>query len=249
MRNINRCFGYDQREWVEVLSGILRISKARVLVGDFDKRLLLKVFDVLMDYPKGYPYQYILRRADFYGFEFYVDERVLIPRVDTETIVDITMDLVPRGGWVLDLCTGSGAIGITLKVLRPDLKVFLSDISKDALRVAKLNAGRFGVDVYLIACDILSCFKGVFDVIVSNPPYIPENILGKYDKRVLFEPKTALVGGETGFEITEKILKCAKRVLKSGGYLIVETDPQHFNNFPKGTRFYDRFAVISSDIL
>ncbi|MEO0139246.1 MAG: peptide chain release factor N(5)-glutamine methyltransferase [candidate division WOR-3 bacterium] len=249
MRGINECFGYSRWEWVEILSGILRIPKARALIGDFDVKRLREVFDVLQDYPKGYPYQYILRRANFYGFEFYVDERVLIPRSDTEGIIDIAKELAPKNGWVLDLCTGSGIIGITLKILRPDLRVFLTDKSLDALKVAKLNAKRFGVDAHILACDLLSCFKGRFDIIVSNPPYIPENLLGKYDKKVLFEPKIALIGGKTGFEITKRILEGAKSVLKKGGYLVIETDPQHFDRFPKGTRFYDRFAVISWETL
>jgi Methylase of polypeptide chain release factors len=127
-----RCLGYDVWEWAELVSGLLGISKARVLVGDVNVKELWKVFEEVLKYPRGYPVQYILRKAVFYGFEFYVEEGVFIPRSDTEKIVDIVLKLAPRNGKVLDLCTGSGVIGITLKLLRTDLKVFLSDKDKKA---------------------------------------------------------------------------------------------------------------------
>jgi len=239
-----KCLGYDMWEWVELVSGILGISKARVLVGDVKKRELLRVFDEVLKYPRGYPVQYILKKAVFYGFEFYVEEEVFIPRSDTEKAVDIVLSLAPKNGWILDLCTGSGVIGITLKLLRPDLVVFLSDRNKKALRVAKINSRKFNAEVFIVGCDLLECFKGKFDVIVSNPPYIPAGDLGRYDKKVLFEDAGALVGGDTGFEITRKIMDMAKEVLKEGGYLVLETDPQHFPKFPPETKFIDRFAIL-----
>jgi len=244
-----RCLGYDVWEWAELVSGLLGISKARVLVGDVKGKALWKVFEEVLKYPRGYPVQYILRKAVFYGFEFYVEEGVFIPRSDTEKIVDIVLKLAPRNGKVLDLCTGSGVIGITLKLLRPDLKVFLSDKDKKALKVAKLNSERLGADVFIVGCDLLDCFKGKFDILVSNPPYIPVEDVGKYDKKVIFEAKDALVGGDTGFEITQRIIENAIKVLGDGGYLILETDPQHFPKFPPKTKFIDRFAILNYETL
>ncbi len=244
-----KCLGYDSWDWADLVSGILGISKARVLVGDVRGRELWKVFENILKYPRGYPVQYILNRVVFYGFEFYVEEGVFIPRSDTEKLVDIVLSLAPTNGWILDLCTGSGAIGITLKLLRPDLVVFLSDREYKALKVAKINSQRFNVEVFIVGCDLLECFKGKFDLVVSNPPYVPAKELGKYDKKVLFEDAKALVGGDTGFEITQRIIDNVKGVLKEGGYLVLETDPKHFPKFPPETKFIERFAILDFEAI
>ncbi len=239
-----KCFGMDFGEWIYFLSECTGISTSRILIGDFNIKSLQKAIGILFKYPKGYPYQYILRKSVFYGREFYVDERVMIPRSDTERLVDIVLPYLRDGFYVLDLCAGSGVIGITLKLLFPGITVFLSDISREALKVAEINVKKFGIDANIIACDLLKCFKRRFDIIVSNPPYIPEDMLGRYDRRLFYEPRISLVGGRYGYEITKKLIEEARLALKEGGYLFIESDPMHFHIFPKNAKFIDRFVIL-----
>src|SRR5258708_8559874 len=121
----------------------------------------------------GEPLQYIRGRADFYGREFLVDDRVLIPRPETELLVEEALKRLPRGARVLDVGAGSGCVSITLSLARPDLSVFAIDISPAALAVARRNGQRLGASVRLAASDVLDSVRGRFDAIVSNPPYIP----------------------------------------------------------------------------
>src|SRR5258706_3423681 len=118
----------------------------------------------------GEPLQYIRGRAEFYGREFFVDDRVLIPRPETEILVEEALRRLPREARVLDVGAGSGCIAVTLKLERPDLRVFAVDVSPAALAVARRN--RRDAHVSLAASDVLDSIRGTFDAIVSNPPYI-----------------------------------------------------------------------------
>ena len=124
---------------------------------------------------KRVPLQYIMGTCEFMGYSFQVDERVLIPRQDTECLVEEAISLLancPKPK-VLDLCCGSGCIGISIKKLRPDAEVILSDLSGDALAVAGANAKNLGTEVRLLQGDLFEKISDSFDCIVSNPPYIP----------------------------------------------------------------------------
>jgi len=173
----------------------------------------------------GEPVQYILRRADFMGLKFYVDKRVLIPRQDTETLVEnAIVELQGRSmPKVLDLCCGSGCIGLSIASLVPQAKVTLSDISGDALDVAKKNAKALDAEVVFKHGDL---FKPVgrekFDLIASNPPYIPAADMAVLQKEVRFEPELALYGGEDGLDIYRRIAEEAPGHLNDGGALLME---------------------------
>ena len=244
LKDLEGCLAQDLRDLLEVASRTLGKSVALLTVEDLSGGELAKVLDVLLSHPKGYPVPYIVREAAFYGRSFYVDSRVLVPRSETEELVDIVLSLGVRPRRIADVGTGSGVLGITLKLLFPDSTVILTDLSVGALRVAKINARRHGADVLLVATDLLSALRGGLDLIVSNPPYVPEDEVGRYDRRVLYEPREALVGGETGFEITERLIGQAMERLTPGGYLILESDPAHFHRFPPGTEFVGRFAIL-----
>lgn len=180
------------------------------------------------------PLQYIFHKAFFYGFELYVDDRVLIPRGDTEVIVEYTIkNFQARHLRWLDLATGSGAIAIALdKFLGGD--GFASDHSLDALIVARQNAIRHHCNFVLLASDLLFSFKeNTFDLIVSNPPYVGEKEKNTLPPEVCYEPQRALFGGHEGFEMTEKILSEALRVLVPGGSIIIETSPGSFEKLRK----------------
>ncbi|MFZ2492211.1 MAG: peptide chain release factor N(5)-glutamine methyltransferase [Thermoanaerobaculia bacterium] len=171
----------------------------------------------------GEPLQYVRGHCEFYGREFAVDRRVLIPRPETEMLVDETLRRAPRGGKVLDLGTGSGCIALTIERERPDLAVLSVDVSPGALAVAAANRRRLGSRAWLAASDLMASLRAPFDVIVSNPPYIPESEYNGLQKEVLlFEPRLALTPGREGTEIVERILRDAHRCLAPGGVLMIE---------------------------
>ncbi len=173
----------------------------------------------------GEPVQYILGRADFMGLQFYVDRSVLIPRQDTETLVEAALIAVREyaAPSVLDLCTGSGCIGLSIKSLAPGAAVSLSDISRDALEVARRNMRALGVEAELHHGDL---FRAVgrrrFDLIVSNPPYIPRGDLAGLQREVQFEPALALDGGPDGLDVYRRIAAEAPEHLNPGGSVYLE---------------------------
>ena len=173
----------------------------------------------------GEPVQYILNRSDFMGLKFYVDDRVLIPRQDTETLVEaVIVELQPlRNADVLDMCCGSGCIGISLKSLLPHANVTMTDISEGAVEVSHLNAKNLETEVTIRKGDLFTCVANeTFDMIVSNPPYIPTEELKDLQREVHFEPQTALDGGVDGLDIYRRIACEASAHLKPHGRVFLE---------------------------
>ena len=170
----------------------------------------------------GKPTQYITGRQEFYGREFRVTPDVLIPRPETEHVVDIALTLARDSGRVLDIGTGSGALAVTLQ-LETGAAVWGADISPAALAVAAENSRRLGARVEFVACDLMETIgAGAMDLIVSNPPYVPLTERTGLQREVRdWEPQIALFGGETGFEFYERIVAAAPRVLRPGGWLIM----------------------------
>ena len=170
-----------------------------------------------------YPLQYIIGTQDFMGFEFKVNENVLIPRQDTEILVENVLKNNLSGKSVLDMCTGSGCIAISIKKLAKDSKVCGVDISNEALDVAKGNAAINEVDVDFIHSDLFNNVSGRFDFIVSNPPYIRQSeIMGLMEEVKNFEPVIALDGFEDGLFFYRRITECATRYINHGGMLYYE---------------------------
>ncbi len=168
------------------------------------------------------PLEYITHETEFMGLSFYVDENVLIPRQDTECMVEYVLNF-SEGGDVLDLCTGSGCIGISLAVLGKCSSVVLSDISEKALAVAERNAGANGADVRLIHSDLFRNIEGMFDLIVSNPPYIPTGDMEGLMPEVRdHEPALALDGSPDGLRFYREIIRDAGKFLRDGGRLCLE---------------------------
>jgi release factor glutamine methyltransferase len=171
----------------------------------------------------GEPVQYIRGRCEFYGREFLVDSRVLIPRPETELLVERVIRNASRGARVVDVGAGSGCIAITLAAERPDLRVAAVDLSAAALAVARANAARLGVRVALAGSDLLTACRGAFDVIVSNPPYVAERERARLQREVVeWEPHTALFAGIEGMSIIERLLDEATRSLAPGGIVAME---------------------------
>jgi release factor glutamine methyltransferase len=171
----------------------------------------------------GEPIQYILGRTEFYSREFCVDERVLIPRPETELVVETALERAPRAGRVIDIGTGTGCIAISIERERPDLHVAGVDRSFEALAVAAKNRARLESGVRLAGSDLLSAVRGTFDVIASNPPYVP---LAEYEELAvevrIHEPRIALTPGVRGTEIIERILAESRARLAPRGVVILE---------------------------
>ena len=169
------------------------------------------------------PLQYIIGETEFMGLKFKVNSNVLIPRQDTETLVEEALKVVTPGMHVLDLCTGSGCIIVSILHNVPQAEGTATDISKQALLVAKENAKQNGVQVNFERSDLFDAVTGVFDVIVSNPPYIPSGEVPKLMPEVRsFEPMEALDGREDGLYFYRKIIASCPEYLKPGGRVLFE---------------------------
>ena len=194
---------------------ILKVAQAKEIVRIADERLT------------GRPLWYIIGDTDFCGYKIKVDERVLIPRPETEEMAMMAVAIAEEGNNVLDLCTGSGALAIAIykELERGNRKVKMTavDISTDALELAKENAADNEADILFIQSDLFSRIRGRFDVIVSNPPYIPTAEISTLQREVKdYEPHLALDGGADGLDIYRRIAAEAPKYLNRGGTLIME---------------------------
>ncbi len=171
----------------------------------------------------GRPTQYITGRQEFYGREFRVTPAVMIPRPETEHVVEEALALLSPGNTVVDACCGSGNIAVTLS-LESECRVLGTDVSREALEVAAANARRLGARVELIACDLVEALGGrSVHLLVCNPPYVPKREAGGLSREVReHEPHLALFGGESGLDVYRRLITQAERVLKPGGWLALE---------------------------
>ncbi len=196
----------------------------------------------------GRPLWYILGDTEFYGYKIKVDERVLIPRPETELMTEQVLRTAEQGDKVLDLCTGSGCIAIALakKGAEKELIVTASDISADALALAQENAKRNGADIKFIESDLLEGVRGKFNIIVCNPPYIKSGDIAGLQKEVQFEPKGALDGGEDGLDFYRRLAKEAPRHLVKGGTLFMECGIGQAQEIVKLFKKFD-YTMVSRD--
>ena len=205
------------------------ISNGKNKLSDDEESILNKYVNKLKN---GYPLQYITNNQEFMGLNFYVDENVLIPQPDTEVLVESAIKYITEitvnkkisinNIKLLDLCTGSGAIAISLKKYIPQIKVYASDISEKALEISKINANNNNVEINFIKSDMFKNINEKFDIIVSNPPYIKTSEISKLSKDVQNEPVLALDGGEDGLKFYRLISEQINDYLKSDGILMME---------------------------
>lgn len=193
-------------------------------ITDEDEQELLKSLEKIKN---GYPLQYITHHQEFMGLDFEVNEHVLIPQPDTEVLVENTIKIIldkygNKEVKILDLCTGSGAIAISLKKYLPDASVFASDISQKAIDIAKVNAHKNNVKVNFIHSNMFENIQEKFDIIVTNPPYIKTNDILKLSKNVQAEPMLALDGGDDGLKFYKIISKEIHKYLNKNGTLLME---------------------------
>src|ERR1035441_9244463 len=196
----------------------------------------------------GKPTQYITGRQEFYAREFRVTPDVLIPRPETEHVVEVALRIARGAARVLDVGTGTGALAVTLQ-LETGVQAWATDISPAAAAVAAGNAHRLDARVNVVICDLMEAIAtGAMDLIVSNPPYVPITQREGLQREVRdWEPHVALFAGETGFEIYDRIVADAPRVLRPGGWLTLELG---FGSLPHVTSLFAtwRDVQISPDL-
>jgi len=237
--------GYDTLFYAEVetplLDALLLLAHA---MGSSKEKLLASLpdpvgveveasFHALIDRRcAGTPVSYIRRSKEFYGLDFYVDERVLVPRPDTETLVEKVLDLLraePGLRRVHDACAGSGCVGIALQRTRPELEVSASDVSPAASEVIGLNSTRLlGRALPFFLSDLLAAVPGPFDVIAANPPYLTDEEVSGMRKIGWPEPEIALRGGTDGTAVAAGLIRSAPAKLAPGGWLALESAPAQF---------------------
>jgi release factor glutamine methyltransferase len=176
---------------------------------------------------QGKPLQHILKSVEFYGRRFSVTPDVLIPRPETEHVVERALALAPaktpNALRIADVCTGSGILAITLALELPDAAVEASDISPAAIAVAQTNCAALGANANFFVCDLMDSLPGPYDLIVANPPYIPTSELDHLDREVRdYDPRLALDGGPDGLDLYRRLIPQAWARLAPGGWFVTE---------------------------
>lgn len=208
----------------------LNKSRQYIIVNDQQKLESMeenKYFNRIKKMKEGIPLEHIIHQKEFMKLNFYVDEKVLIPRQDTEILVEEVIKIAKNtnANEILDLCTGSGAIAISLAKYLNNSHITAIDVSVDALQIAKKNAINNGVQnqITFINSDMFTELKNKkFDIIVTNPPYIKKHVINDLEIQVKKEPYIALDGGEDGLKFYRKIIKESYEYLKYKGYLCME---------------------------
>ena len=212
----------SQQEALWLAAHALGVSNAEIWArAEFSHDEERRITELVSRRVSGEPLQYILGEADFYGRDFHVGRGVLIPRHDTETLIDGVKKIFAREDKFrfLDWGTGSGCIAVTIMLEFPNAEGCMLDVSNDALSYARCNLERYGLNDRAEFCG-----DGEFDLIISNPPYIPSGEIDGLMREVRdFEPITALDGGADGMRYYREIIAMAGTRLKRGGYIILET--------------------------
>ncbi|MFL5299042.1 MAG: peptide chain release factor N(5)-glutamine methyltransferase [Anaeromyxobacteraceae bacterium] len=221
-----------------LLAHALGCDRVRLYL-DFDKPLgpeeLTRYRALVKRRGDGEPTAYLTGVKEFYGRAFRVDARALIPRPETELLVEAALAALPDGGAALDLCTGSGCVGVTLALERPAANVVATDLDAAALALARENAERLGATLELAQGDLFAALAAParFDVIAANPPYVPTGELEGLARELAREPRRALDGGEDGLAVARRLVAEAPRWLLPGGALLVEMHESHVEALPR----------------
>ena len=221
-----------------LLRHVLEYDRARFyasLPDEIDGKSLRRV-EILADRRIAHePLAYIIGRREFYGLDLTVSPAVLIPRQETESLVDAALEFARQrsddGISIADIGTGSGAIAVALAVNLPAAQVYATDCSTSALAVADRNRHRHGVAdrVCLLRGDLLFPLPQPVDLILSNPPYIATKLMSGLAPEVQMEPRVALDGGEEGLEVIRRLFEQAPSKLRAGGVLMVEISPEQLD--------------------
>lgn len=171
------------------------------------------------------PLVHLTHNREFYGLDFYINEHVLTPRVETEQMVEWAVKYAPKNSRLIDIGTGSGAIAVAIKKTRPDLEVIATDVTHDAIAVAIKNARRHNVDIKFHKSNLFDCIAGQFQTVVTNLPYLRDDAASELMPEVQKEPAVALFGGADGLDLYRRFLAQIPGHLALKGYLFTECDP------------------------
>jgi release factor glutamine methyltransferase len=215
-----------------LLAHALSCDRVRLYL-DFDKPLgapeLAAYRELVRRRAAGEPTAWLTGRRAFLGHDFQVTPAVLVPRPETELLAEAALAALPEGGAALDLCTGSGALAVALALGRPGARVTAVELSPEALEVARANAAALGAAVAFLQGDLYAPLPpgARFDVVVSNPPYVPTGELERLPREVRREPRLALDGGPDGLAVLRRVVAGAPAVLAPGGTLALEMHESH----------------------
>lgn len=213
----------------QIVMSVMGMSRSELVLGgreEIDEEAEKLAEEMLARRKSGEPLQYILGECEFMSLDFYAERGVLIPRSDTETLVETVLDMIEDKKSVIDICSGSGCVGISLAAYNKDITVTLADISDKALEVSERNIERHNLTerVKTVKLDILKEYpEGKYDVLVSNPPYIESGVIQSLMTEVRdFEPRLALDGGGDGLTFYRRIAGIAPKILNKGGIIAFE---------------------------
>lgn len=215
------------------LPRILMNKDARV-----SKKILDDIHSMVEKRRNNIPIQYVVGEWEFYGYPFKVGHGVLIPRQDTETLIDYILGVCNenkiKSPKIIDLCSGSGCIAVTLKKKIPEAEIYALEMSEIAFKYLECNANLNETDIKIIKADVLSENStenlSDFDIIVSNPPYLSKQDMKELQKEVRFEPTKALYGGDDGLHFYREITPLWKKILKTGGMIVYEIGMNQHND-------------------
>lgn len=218
----------------KLLCEVLKIDFSKlILLDEISNFNYLKIKHYAKKRISGKPLTKIFKKAYFYGLEFHVNKFVLSPRQETELLVAEALKIIKPNSKVLDLCTGSGCNAVSV-CKNSTAKVYASDISKKALKVANFNAKKHGVDIEFIKSNLFENINEKFDVIISNPPYIESKTINSLDREVkYFDPVLALDGGEDGLTFYKKIIQELDNHLNKDGTILLEIGYNQASNVKK----------------
>ena len=213
----------DAEYLLEYVSGMNRASYLMCMMEQVPEDVIERYREFIKMRAAHEPLQYITGEQEFMGLSFAVSPEVLIPRQDTESLVEETLSVLKDGDLILDMCTGSGCILISLEHYRKGIRAVGADISDEALQVAKRNAESLNADVTFLKSDLFEQVAERYDLIVSNPPYIRTKAIEELEEEVrLHDPMIALDGKEDGLYFYRKITEKSREHLKQGGWLLFE---------------------------
>lgn len=241
-------------QWL--LACVLNVSRTWVL-AHAEYELSAQEKDIFSRYIKrkaaGEPLSHIVGYQPFCGLDIIVSPDVLTPRPETEELVELVSALFDKKSplTILDMCTGSGCIALALAAKFPKAQILAADISAKALAVAQENVKKFHrqEQVHLLQSNVWENVQGMFDLIISNPPYIPSEIVGTLTREVLCEPRLALDGGADGLEVVREICNAADGYLNPGGFLALELCKGQAAAVARGLTEIGWKATVKKDIV
>ena len=218
-----------------LLSRVLEITKERLYASYPDTISAQRYEDFVRIIEKrrmGSPIAYLVGTKEFYGLDFVVDPRVLIPRPETELLVELALSLTSARRY-LDICTGSGCVAVAIAANRSGIEITASDVSPGAIEVCAMNVDRYNLGIELARGDLFSSVNGEFDCITANPPYLTESEWKRNYGDEWTEPSLALVGGSQGLDTIRRIVRDVVDYLAPGGHFYLEAAPEQMDEIGK----------------